>query len=191
MLNHATQSGRHANSDRGLDLYETPTVAVDALLRTVNLPFDIWEPAAGRGAIVNALRDRGYRIVASDIHDYGFPLDFRRDFLTVTKAPDNVEAITTNPPFRWATQFVAHALQLVPTVGMLARLAFLESERRAPVLDSGQLVRVLVFKERLAMMHRDGWTGRRASSAIAFAWFIFDRIHVGPACNRAHLMEAA
>ena len=181
MLSHAAQSGRHLDADRGLDLYETPAVAVEALLRRVKLPFDIWEPAAGRGAIVTALRGRSYRVVASDIHDYGFPLDFCRDFLAEVKAPDDVEAIVTNAPFRWATQFAAHALQLVPTVVMLARLAFLESERRAPVLDGGQLARVLVFKERLPMMHRDGWTGQRASSAIAFAWFVFDRTHVGAA----------
>jgi len=33
----------------------------------------------------------------------------------------------------------------------------------------------------LPMMHRDGWTGPRAASAIAFAWFCWDRDHRGPA----------
>jgi hypothetical protein len=30
------------------------------------------------------------------------------------------------------------------------------------------------------MMHRVGWQGPRASSAIPFAWFVFDRDHRGP-----------
>jgi hypothetical protein len=29
------------------------------------------------------------------------------------------------------------------------------------------------------MMHRAGWEGRKASSGMAFAWFIFDRNHDG------------
>jgi hypothetical protein len=68
----------------------------------------------------------------------------------------------------------------LPLVLMLLRLAFLESERRSPLLDGGHLARVHVFKRRLPMMHRDGWSGPRASSSVPFAWFVFDRGHHGP-----------
>ena len=64
---------------------------------------------------------------------------------------------------------------------MLLRLAFLESERRSRILDTGTLARVHIFRRRLPMMHRDGWQGPKASSAMAFAWFIWDRAHTGPA----------
>ena len=80
-LSHAAQSGRHTNADRGADLYETPPVATEALLRVERLPHWLWEPAAGRGAIVNVLRDHGHATIASDIIDYGFPLHFVADFL--------------------------------------------------------------------------------------------------------------
>ena len=56
-----------------------------------------------------------------------------------------------------AEKFVTHALELVPRVVMLARLAFLESERRSAILDGGKLARVHVFKQRLPFMHRDNW----------------------------------
>ncbi len=102
------------------------------------------------------------------------------DFLLERRAPDGIEAIVTNPPYKLADQFVAHALSLVPRVIMLLRLAFLESERRSPILDSGNLARVHVFKHRLPRMHRHGWTGPRATSSIPFAWFCWDRNHVGP-----------
>jgi hypothetical protein len=52
MLDHSCQVQRHSLSERGLDLYETPAVAVEALLRVEKLPHRVWEPAAGRGAIV-------------------------------------------------------------------------------------------------------------------------------------------
>jgi hypothetical protein len=178
-LNHACQSGRHPNADRGLDLYETPECAVEALLAVEPLPRVIWEPAAGRGAIVQMLRDRGRRVIASDIHDYGFQLQFVADFLTTRSVPSGCDLILTNPPYQQAEPFVAHALDLCPRVIMLLRLAFYESERRTEILEKRGLVRVHVFRKRLPMMHRDGWTGPRASSAIPFAWFCWDREHRG------------
>jgi hypothetical protein len=179
MLNHATQSGSHTFADRGADLYETPPVATEALLRVEQLPHRIWEPAAGRGAIVEVLRARGRAVIASDVIDRGYPLDFVRDFLTVAKAPAGVDCILANPPFQIIAQFAGHALDLVPHVVLLARLAFLESERRTDILEHRGLRAVHVFRNRLPMMHRDGWTGPRASSAIAFAWFCWSRDHAG------------
>ena len=97
-----------------------------------------------------------------------------------TRAPPGAEAIVSNFPFKLAGEMVEHALGLCPVVIVLARLAFLESERRAGILDRGDLARVHAFRNRLPMMHRAGWTGPRASSAMAFAWFVFDRDHRGP-----------
>ena len=179
-LSHAAQSGRHALTERAFDLYETPPCATEALLRVERLPHWVWEPASGRGAIVDVLRDRGHAVIASDIIDYGFPLHFVGDFLKQTKAPTGVECILTNPPFRIGGEFVAHALDLCPHVIMLARLAFVESECRAEILEQRGLARVHVFRNRLPMMHRDGWKGRRASSAVAYAWFVWNRNHRGP-----------
>src|SRR5262249_54656509 len=140
----------------------------------------IWEPAAGRGAIVDILRDRGHEVITSDIADYGFPLDFQRDFLEVTEAPAGCECIVTNPPFKLAEAFVARSLRLVSLTLMLLRLNFLESERRRLILEGGALAKVHVLRNRLPMLHRDGWTGRRASSAIPYAWFAWHRNHCGP-----------
>jgi hypothetical protein len=60
------------------------------------------------------------------------------------------------------------------------RLAFLESTGRTPILEGGQLTRVLVFRNRLPRMHRAGWDGPKSSSAVAFGWFVWRRDHVGP-----------
>jgi len=97
-----------------------------------------------------------------------------------SKAPGKCEAIITNPAYALAQQFVEHALKLCPLVVMLLRLAFIESARRTPILDGGQLARVYPFVNRVPMMHRDGWAGPRASSAVPFAWFVWNRDHRGP-----------
>jgi len=154
-------------------------------MRVEKLPRHIWEPACGRGAIVNVLRDAGHDVVASDIEDYGIPITapgyWCRDFLLEHRAPTGTEAILTNPPYKLAADFVRHALKLCPRVVMLLRLAFLESTSRTDILDGGKLARVYPFRNRLPMMHRDGWTGPRASSAIHFAWFGWDAAHNGDA----------
>jgi hypothetical protein len=179
-LAHSANPGRHSFVDRGLDVYETPAEAVHALMRVEKLPHWIWEPAAGLGAVVKVLRDAGHAVVASDVRNYGFPLHYRRDFLLEQKMPAGCQPIVTNPPYRSATEFVAHALELAPLVIMLLRLVFLESKRRTPILDNGKLTRVHIFKERLPRMHRHGWAGPKASSSISFAWFVWARDHAGP-----------
>jgi hypothetical protein len=124
-------------------------------------------------------------VIASDVCDYGFPLHFAGDFLSQTKMPAGCECVLTNPPFQIIGEFVAHALDLAPRVIMLARLAFLESTRRTEILERRGLARIHVFRNRLPMTHRDGWTGPRASSAVAYGWFCWDRDHHGlPTINR-------
>lgn len=177
MLDHSAQSGRHPLKEHTGDCYDTPPQAVHALLKVERLPSWIWEPCCGKGNIVKVLRSAGHKVVATDIRDRRCPDSFPTDFLkhmTLTS-----DAIVTNPPYSLAERFVTAALDRAPLVIMLLRLAFLESERRSSILDTGKLARVHVFKNRLPMMHRAGWNGRRASSAIAFAWFVWDQTHLG------------
>lgn len=177
----STGNAKAALKVRGDDLYETPESATLALLKVEQLPQYIWEPACGPGAIVRVLRAAGHTVLASDLVDYGNAESFwGRDFLMEFKVPDKCEAIVTNPPFKLAGEFVAHALELCPRVVMLLRLAFIESERRSPILDTGYLARIHVFKNRLPMMHRNGWQGNQAGSAVCYAWFVWDKAHKGP-----------
>jgi hypothetical protein len=180
-----TGNKRAPLSERANDLYETPSEAVSALLRVEALPKCIWEPACGPGAIARVLRDAGHFVLSTDLVNYSSPDQDRHgwDFLSERQMPPhkNCEAIVTNPPFKNAGEFVAHALDICPRVVMLLRLAFLESQKRSPILDNGQLARVHVFRKRLPMMHRHGWEGpTNSNSGMAFAWFVWDRNHHGP-----------
>jgi hypothetical protein len=182
MLNHSVGSGQHTYEDRGPDCYETPPEAVYALMKVETLPRYIWEPAAGPGSIVQVLRAAGHTVTASDLLNYGCPdcavdINFLKLTANKTQYPG---AILTNPPYKDAEAFVEQALALCPKVIMLLRLAFLESEKRRVILEESGLVRVHVFRNRLPMMHRRGWNGPKASSAIPFAWFVWERGYQGP-----------
>jgi hypothetical protein len=174
-------------TERGLDLYESPSEAVLALLRAEQLPPVIWEPAAGRGAIARVLRAAGHSVIATDLirHD-GADSDITGgvDFLKQPAAPDGVGMIVTNPPYgrRLAERFAEHALRLCLRVALLCRSAWAEGAGRSALLDGGRLARIHQIIERLPMMHREGWTGRRLEESVyGFSWFVFDREHRGPA----------
>ena len=180
-------------SERGNDLYETPPVAVHALLRVEPLPKVVWEPACGPGSIVNELRNVGHTVFASDLVDYGCPESSSRiDFLLERSLPNGVEAVVTNPPFKLAGEFVSHALALgIRKVVMLLRIQFIESERRSSILDDGGFARFYPFANRLPMMHRAGWEGPKNASAMSFAWFVWESGHHGPAIVRRISWEPA
>lgn len=169
-------------SVRGDDLYETPPCAVQALLKVEAIPLTVWEPACGPGAIVEELRSTGRAVIATDLVEYGCPDSAsRRDFLMERAAPAGVPAIVTNPPFKLAEEFAAHAKTLVPEVYMLLRLAFLEGLRWNDRGLSDGLARVWIFAPRLPFMHRHGYDGpKNSNSGMPFAWFVWDRDHVGP-----------
>jgi len=175
LLDMSTGNRVHAVSERGNDLYETPAVAVRALLSVERVPATVWEPCCGPGAIVRELRKTDRLVHASDLVDYGCEgAHSRRDFLMERHAP--CECIVTNPPFKLAEEFVEHAISLCPVVMMLMRVAFLEGLRWERRSFKDHLARVHVFAPRLPMMHRAGWDGPvNSSSGMAFAWFVFRR----------------
>lgn len=182
----ATGAKQHAHKERGADLYETPPEAVHALLANEILPHCLWEPACGPGAIVGALRASGREVIATDLNEWGCPdSQAKVDFLMERSAPAHIDAIITNPPYMIATAFIHHATQLASRVYMLLPLQFLEGGQRDPrrddLIDGGRLSRVMIFRERLPMMHRHGWQGKQATSTRCFAWFVWDRDHMGGA----------
>ena len=164
------------------DLYETPDCAIAALLRVEKIPQTVWEPACGPGAIVRHLRGTGRTVIASDLVDYGCPgSESRRDFLFEREAPAGVQAIVTNPPFKLAVPFVLHALEIVPEVHVLLRLAFLEGLRWQEKGLAQGLSNVWVFAPRLPFMHRADYDGPvNSNSGMPFAWFTWRKGHYHP-----------
>ena len=178
----AGREKRHSFKDRGDDYYPSLREAVDALIRLERpyLPQRLWEPACGDGAIVRPFREAGYTVHATDLVARGCPdSESGVDFLLPVVVPEDIGGVVTNPPFKFARQFVDKALGFSPYVAMLLRLSFLEGSARRPWFESSPLARVHVSSKRLPMMHRGGWDGPTASSAIAFAWFVWDRRHEG------------
>jgi hypothetical protein len=160
------------------DFYPTWPAATRALLAVEDFRGAIWEPACGDGAISRELESAGYEVISTDLIDRGYG-EGGRDFLMEwgALAPN----IFTNPPFRWAMEFIERALMLTTgKVVMFLRLAFLEGVERGRWFASVPLARVWVMSRRVPISR-----GRMAGEGdehgvIAFAWFVFEHGHVGP-----------
>lgn len=173
---------RRMRSRADHDFFPTPPRATQALLDREALPGAVWECACGDGAMARVIAAAGYGVVATDLVDRGFG-EPRRDFLLESRLPDGVDSIVTNPPFRLATRFVEHALQLgARKVAMLGRVAFLEGQKRGAGIHAS-LSRVWIFSSRITLLHGGLGEGPRQDDdmrgAMAFAWFVWERHHRG------------
>lgn len=172
----------------GDDFYRTGEVATRALLMVESFPGVVWEPACGEGDMSRVLElGPGItRVISSDLRDRGHGTP-GVDFLACQDGL-GADHVVTNPPFRLSGQgrrgdalalFARQGLRLVPgRVALVGRLQWLEgSARKRDVFDVFPPARVWVFPYRIPMA-RGG--ERMQAGLVAFAWFVWDRTHVGP-----------
>lgn len=167
-------SGYERNAD---DWYVEPASVVDALLDVELFIGRTWDPACGGGNIPMRFITRGLDATGSDIRDRGWgetPVDFL--------ASDNRHSATniaSNPPYGILQEWVDHARAIVPgKVAILARLAFLEGQKRRDWFKNAGLARVWVSSKRVSMPPGGSDIPAKGGS-IAYAWFVFDQAHRG------------
>jgi hypothetical protein len=164
------------------DFYRTPYWCTDALCRVEQFDGGVWEPACGDGEISEVLRWYGYEVTSSDLISRGY--GWTADFLAFRnlQIPPQHPNVVTNPPYRLAEDFVHAALAMrSPKVAMFLRLAWLEGGRRkASIFDRTPPSRVWVMSNRPTLWTGSGGSDKTTGGAIPYAWFVWDRKHVGP-----------
>ncbi len=126
-------ASNHTDKERETnDFYATSPEAIDLLKKKIDLPKQIVEPACGSGCLSERLVELGHEVKSYDLIDRGYGEE--QDFFKMTEPPfDGDFAIVTNPPYKYATDFVLHSLELVPDnslVCMFLKTTFLESKGR-------------------------------------------------------------
>lgn len=150
------------------DCYETPAWVTQALVPHIpERIHNIWEPAAGSGKMVRALREAGYSVVGTDIAD-------GEDFLMRT-GPICTDAIITNPPYVLAQEFIERAIKLMfaggGVVAMLLRTDFDHAKSRLHLFSdpSARFAKKVVLTKRIKWFEES--TGQ---PSFNHAWFIWD-----------------
>ena len=168
-----------------LDYFPTPPWATRALFRHV-LPAlgiaavgRVWEPACGEGHMAAVIAEfaRG-PVVASDVFSYGHgtaPHDFLHNAPLAA-----ADWIITNPPFALACEFTLRALSLAADgAAMLVRTQWIEGAGRYEKLFRDRPPALYApFVERVPMVK--GRWDPDASTATAYAWFVWCRHAAGP-----------
>jgi hypothetical protein len=146
---------------------QTPGWCIDALIRAerAHLPPTIWEPCAGGGSIVGALRAAGYEVIESDLVPIGDQI--QRDFL----APLDPLAIAvcTNPPWSMAQAFVEYCFDAeVLYLALLLKSQFLNYRRGQRLVDA------VGYPHRIYGLTTRPDFRQQKSPPIDCAWFVWD-----------------
>lgn len=145
---HATLGARnYAQNDRERnDYYATEPKALELLLNLESFSNLVWEPACGEGHLSEVLREHGYHVISTDLIDRGYG-EGGVDFLTQTECFSG--DIITNPPYKYAKEFVEKSLEIVKLgrrVAMFLKLQFLEGKARRKLFEKHPPQNYLRFK---------------------------------------------
>ena len=134
------------------DYYATDPVAVEELLKVETFNNYVWECAYGEGHIGNVLENNGYKVYKTDIVKRSKPLDKLLNFLTFENKKLRKVDIITNPPYKYAKEFVEKSLDIIENgckVAMLLKLTFLESKSRRELFETNPPKYIYVFSKRI------------------------------------------
>lgn len=168
-------ASNHSSHEREKnDYYATDPATIDSLLEVEKFNGTIWECASGEGHLSKRLQKRGLSVISTDIIDRGYCDDII-DFLKIDKRlGDN---IITNPPYRYAQDFVEKSLELIEDgykVAMFLKLTFLEGQRRRSMFEKYPPKNIYVFSKRQICVMNGNFENIK-TSAMAYAWYIWEK----------------
>lgn len=160
------------------DYYATNPRAIDLLFMRENFSKKIWEPACGEGHLSKRMEQWGKEVVSTDLIERGFGIG-GVNFLE-SNTPW-VGDIITNPPFKFAEDFIVKALSLTNgKIAMFLRIQFLEGIGRYDRLFTKfPPARLYVFSSRIGC-GMNGDFKSHSQSAVCYAWWVWDKEHIGP-----------
>lgn len=173
-------SSNHTDKDREInDYYATDPKALEIFLDKLKedkfeLHNNIWEPACGEGHLSKVLEKRGYNVYSSDLIARGY--GWESDFLQTKVSNLNLD-ILTNPPYKYAKEFVEKALEIQVNgyyTIMFLKIQFLEGQARKNLFKKYPPKYVYVNSKR-QICYINGDMSKKMSSASCYCWFIWEK----------------
>lgn len=171
------------------DYYATSPETIDKLESKFNLPHRVWECACGGGHLSERLSDLGHDVYSTDIVDRGYAgFNGEFDFLNPVSPPKPLGSdfcILTNPPYKFATEFILRALEMLDEGGyacFLLKTTALEGKKRyETVYRDNPPLYVFQFVERLLCAKNADFDGMGSGggSAVSYAWFVWQKGYKG------------
>lgn len=171
-------ASNHTEEERqNEDYYATDPIAAELLLSEETFNKNIWECACGEGHLANVFNRHGYNVRYSDIINRcnNEILDFL--------SPENTHwdgDIITNPPYKFAKEFVEKSLEIIPEgnkVAMFLKILFLEGKERKKLFQKYPPKIIYVSSSRILCAKNGDFQKMKdgGGSAVAYAWFIWEK----------------
>lgn len=157
------------------DYYATDPKAIDLLCDVEQFNKSILEPACGEGHLSKRLIEKGYRVYSYDLIFRGYGM--QRDFFNTSAWHGD---IITNPPYKFAKDFVEKSLSIIPPgnkVAMFLKLQFLEGKLRKKLFKTYPPKTIYVSSSRLLCAKNADFEGmiNGGGSAVAYAWYVWEK----------------
>lgn len=167
-------SSSHSKHDREKnDYYATDPKTIEPLFKQETFSINIWESACGEGHLSKEIEHCAKKVYSTDLINRGYGEVL--DFLKTDKKFDG--DIITNPPYKYAQEFVEKAIELINDgnkVAMFLKLQFLEGQKRKKLFEVYPPKVVYVFSRRQKCA-LNGEFDKLGSSAVAYAWFVWEK----------------
>lgn len=152
---HRTVRKNTAGGDES-DMFGTPEYALPMIRRLpfFNVPRNIWEPACGKGNIVNYFRYNGVPITGTDFLN-GPQYDFFKFDLADVQG-QGWDVIVTNPPWSLKIEWTKRCLELEKPFALLVPITYLEGEGTRLVDRFGMSI-IMPYQRIAFETPYDGW----------------------------------
>ena len=180
-------ASNHSEGEREKnDFYSTDPHTLEIFLEAlerdnIQLHHDIWECACGKGHLSEVLLKEGYGVISTDLIDRGYGQTGEKyDFLKINIS-DNKTDILTNPPYKYAKEFVEHSLDILEDGYysiMLLKIQFLEGKERRKLFDKYPPKYIYVNSSRQAC-YINGDMSKKMNSPTCFCWYIWEKGYKG------------
>jgi len=177
-------ASNHTAEEREInDYYATDPKAAELLLQLEDFSDNIWECASGEGHLAQVFKKAGHNVKCSDLIDRTGDTEII-NFLEFNGTFDG--DIITNPPYKFAQDFVEKAMDIIPDghkVAMFLKLQFLEGKGRRSLFDKYPPKTVYVASGRLLCAKNGEFEKMKAGggSAVAYAWYVWEKGYNGDA----------
>lgn len=177
-------ASNHSDKERQIDdFYATDPHSLAILLNALkrdkfSLHKNIWECACGKGHLSKVLIDNGYDVYSSDLINRGYG-EYNKNFLNTVGISKH--DILTNPPYKYAKEFVEHALDILDDgyyCVMFLKIQFLEGQARQELFKKYPPKYVYVNSAR-QLCAMNGEFEKYKATAICYCWFIWEKGFTG------------
>lgn len=169
-------ASNHAAHEREQhDFYSTDPNALRLFLDKFKLHTKVWEPACGMGHLSDVLEEYGYIVRSSDLIDRGYG-NTGVNFLEIKERDLNMD-ILTNPPYKYAYEFVDKAMDIIANgyyVVMFLKIQFLEGQKRLELFKKYPPKYIYVNSKR-QICYINGDMSKKMSSAMCYCWFVWEK----------------